>query len=358
MKLFSKLLILLLVFTVSYSQDAVKSKELYLDIEKYPKRVFTGQKFEILLKATILKPTDSYDDIIVSFLDGKNIEIIDNNPVFQKTKENIYFAKLTFKTKDKEFVLPKVTVGLTKEQDIVDFLSINLPKIKFEKIAVNEELFSNIIAKDLQVLTVKTKQFDNNTLHSTINIEAVNSNLEDIYLKKYKDQGIKSFKENYPFSNIFFYVMTPVHIKNLKFTYYNTVSKEFVTVNIPIALKEDLVSTQTDLNPYNSSLLLYKQYLSIFFVTLFLILLIITKREKYFYLSGLMIIVVAYLYLPNKKVVLKKGTAVYILPTKNSTVYKELEKRYLVEILDQKDNFNKVLFQNHNTGWIKNNDIK
>lgn len=347
-----------MVFNLSYANDSLKTKELYLEVEKYPKRVFTGQKFEILLKATILKSKQSYDNIILSFLDGENIEIINNNPLFEEKKENIYFTKLSFKTKDRKFTLPKVTVGLVKGENIVDFISINLPKIKFEKIALNEKLFSNIIAKDLQVLTVKTKQFDNNTLHSTINIEGVNSNLEDIYLKKYKDQGIKSFTEDYPFQNIYFYVMTPVHVKNIKFTYYNTQSKEFATVNIPIALKEDLVSTQTDLNPYNSSILLYKQYFTLFFLVLFLLLFLIRKKTKYFYLSCIMIVAVAYLYMPNKKAVLKKGTSVYILPTKNSTVYKKLDKKYLVEILDKKGNFDKVLFQNHNTGWIKNEDIK
>lgn len=358
MKISGIIITLLLAFTVSYTQDTVKSKEIYLDIEKYPKRVFTNQRFDIVLKATVLKPKDSYDNIVLSFIDERNIDIIDQAPVWEEKKENIYFTKLSFKAKDSDFKLPKTTVAITKNDDIIDYLSIELPKIEFEKIAVNSELFSNVIAKQLQVLTVKTKQYDNSTLHTTINIEGVQSNLEDIYIKNYKDQGISSFEQNYPFQNIYFYIMTPVHIKNVKFTYYNTEEKAFVTVNVPIELQEDLVSTQTDLNPYNSSLLVYKQYGSLFFLSLFLCLYFFTKKDGYLILSGIFVIVIAFLYLPNKKIVLEKNSKVYILPTKNSTVYKVLERRDLVEIIDQKEGFKKVLFENQNTGWIKEDDIR
>lgn len=354
----NSLFILFLSLTVSYSQDAVKSKEFYLDISSYPKRVFTGQKFDIKLKATILKPKESYDRIILSYANGKNIDIINKEPEWIQQKDNIFFTKLTFKTQDTAFTLPKITVALVKEEQIIDFLSLKLPEITFEKIAVNEELFSNIIAKELQVLTVKTKQYNNNTLHTTINLEGLNSNLEDIHLKSYGEQGIKSFDEKYPLQNIFFYVMTPSHIKQITFTYYNTLSKDFVTVNIPVNLEEELVSTQTDLNPYNSSMLLYKQSLSVFFLLLFLVIFIVTKKERYLIFVIVSILATVYFFIPNKKVVLTKGTDIYILPTNNSTIYKKLEKRELAEVINEKGQFRKVLFENKNIGWIKENDIK
>ena len=355
---FRSLFILFIALTLSFAEDTVKAKEFYLDISSYPKRVFTGQKFDITLKATILKQKEDYEQILLSYVNGENIDIISTDPVWEEEKDNIFFTKLTFKTKDMKFTLPEITVALVKGEEIVDFISLKLPDIVFEKIAVNEELFSNIIAKDLQVLTVKTKQYNNNTLHTTINLEGLNSNLEDIHLKKYEEQGIKSFEEKYPLQNVFFYVMTPSHIKEIKFTYYNTVSKDFVTVNIPVNLEEELVSTQTDLNPYNSSMLLYKQSLSIFFLVLFLAVYIVTKKERYLVFLVVSILATAYFFIPNKKVVLTKGTNIYILPTNNSTIYKTLEKRELAEIINEKGDFRKVLFENQNIGWIKEDDIK
>lgn len=352
------ILSILLLFTVSYSSDTVKPKEFYLDVKNYPKRVFTGQKFDITLKATILKPKDHYENIILSYSGDENVELLTKEIVWEEKQQNIFFTKLTFKAQNKEFKLPMVTVALTRGDDIVDFLSVKLPEIRFEKIAVNEELFSNVIAKQLQILTVKTKQYNNNTLHTTINIEGVNSNLEDIHLKNYEEQGIKSFEENYPLQNIYFYVMSPIHVKSIKFTYYNSESKDFVLVNVPVNLEEDLVSTQTDLNPYNSNLMFYKQTISIIFLVLFLLLFFITKKERYLIFIVISILAVVYFFMPNKKAVLSKGTSVYILPTKNSTVYKVLEKRRLVEIVNEKNEFKKVLFENQNTGWIKENDIK
>ena len=235
---------------------------------------------------------------------------------------------------------------------------IKPPSIRYEKIAVNQALFSNIIASDLKILTSKTKQYNNNTLHTTIHIEGRHSNLEDINLASYEDQGIKSISQEYPKQNIYYYVMTPIHKKEIKFTYYNTELKDFVMITLPITLEEDLVSTQTDLNPYNSSMLIYKQSLVGFFLVLFIILFAIKRSNIYMVLVMIFVVILAYFFIPNKKIVLKEGTSVYILPTKKSTIFKTLEQRELVEVINKKENFKKVLFENKNIGWIRVEDVQ
>ena len=119
--LFNILLILFTYLTVSFSEDTVKSKEIYLDYISYPKRVFTGQKFDITLKATILKSEDQYDKIVLNFVDGENIDIITKEAEFSKEKDNIFFTKLSFKTQDKKFILPDVTVAILKDGEVLDF---------------------------------------------------------------------------------------------------------------------------------------------------------------------------------------------------------------------------------------------
>jgi hypothetical protein len=109
-----KSLLLFIVLTVSYANDTVKTKKLYLDYTEYPKRVFTGQKFDIVLKATVLRDPSTYDQIVLTYIDQKNIQIITKEPKFIQNKENIYFAKLTFKTYNEEFSLPTITVALLK----------------------------------------------------------------------------------------------------------------------------------------------------------------------------------------------------------------------------------------------------
>lgn len=356
MKSIYKLLLLITFLTVSYCEDTVRSKELYLDYTSYPKRVFTGQKFDLTLKVTVLKSALDYDKIVLTYHDEENIEIITNEPKFSKEKENIFFTKLTFKTLDGNFKLPNVTVAIISDEKILNFQVIEPPKIRYEKIAINQELFSGIIAKDIEILTTKTKQFNNNTLHTTIHIQGKNSNLEDINLSRYDEQGIKSITSKYPLQDAYFYVMTPSHKKQIQFTYYNTVQKDFTLITIPISLEEDLVSTQTDLNPYNSNILIYKQSAAAFFLILFIILFIIRRSNIYLVFITIFIIILTYLFIPNKKIILSAGTQVYILPTKGSTVYKTLDQRELVEIINQKDQFKKVLFKNNNIGWVKSDD--
>jgi len=353
-------LILLTLFclTNSVAIENTQSKELYLSYAKYPSRVFTGQKFDIKFNAIILKDKTLYDKIITTFTTEENIDILTTNIQWTQTKPDRYTTTVSYKVYDKDFILPRITLALFKNDQIVDYISIDSPKIEYQKIAINQKLFSNIIAKNLQVHTVKTKQYTNNILHTTLHIEGENSNLEDIHLNGYKEQGIKSLSENYPYQSLYYYVMTPSHTKQINFTYYNIIKKAFITIQIPIILEEELVSTQTDLNPYNSSILIYKQILSGVFLLLFIIMYILTKQDRYLIFMTLMIIIVAFLFIPNKKILLNENTKVYILPTSNSTVYKIPQRKYIVEIINKKGKFVKVLFENGNIGWVKRSEIE
>ena len=360
MKYIINILFLFTLFTTSlFSNEEIESKELYLEYSSFPQRVFTGQKFEVKLKALILKDTTTYDKIVTTFTQEENIEVLTKDIVWIKNESSEYIATIAYKVYKDAFTLPKITLALSKDEEIIDFISIDSPPIKYEKIAVNQKLFSNIIADDLEVMTVKTKQYTNNILHTTINIKAINSNLEDFKLNEYLDeqQGINSLSDIHPEQNLYYYVMIPSHTKEIKFNYYNANSKDFVMINIPIILDEELVSTQTELNPYNSSILIYKQVFSGVLLLISILLFVFTRNNIYLIFITIFIIVLAYLFIPNQKVLVNKGISVYILPTNNSTIFKKLERKNVVEIVNEKNDFIKVLFDNESIGWIKKNDI-
>lgn len=353
-----KVVLLLTIFSSVLIAEGIKSKELYLEYKSFPKRVFTGQKFDVTLKAMILKPQESYDKVLTTFSAEDNIEILTKDINWIPDNSNKYTATVTYKVHDRQFVLPRVTIALVKEEEIIDYISVKSPDIKYEKIAVSQKQFSNIIASKLEVNTVKTKQYTNNILHSTIHISANHSNLEDIKLGNYKEQKIESLEETYPNQNLYYSVMVPIHIKQINFTYYNSKLQDFVKIQIPMILDDELVSTQTELNPYNSSILIYKQMLAGSFLIFFILLFIFTKKSIHLFFITVLIANIAYLFIPNKKIILNKDVQVYILPTINSTVYETLVTKKLVEIINDKSNFVKVLFENQNIGWIKKNDIK
>jgi len=351
-------LIFIFPLNILFAQDEIKSKELYLSYDSYPKRVFTGQKFEIKLKAIILKQEEQYSKIVTTFTTEENIDILTKDVVWKKENDGKYTTSISYKVYAKQFILPKITLALVDEENIIDFISIESPKIKYERIAINQELFSNIIAQKLEINTAKTKQYTNNILHTTIHIKAQNANLEDIYLNKYQEQGAKSLTQNNDIQSLYYYVMIPSHTKEINFTYYNTKIEDFVMINIPIIMDEELVSTQTELNPYNSSLLIYKQLFSGTLMLFFIIIYAFTKQDRYLFLVVIFIIILAYFFIPNKKVLLKKDIFVYILPTKNSTVYEKLDSKKVVEIINKKNGFVKVIFQNENIGWVKKSDME
>ncbi len=60
--------------------------------------------------------------------------------------------------------------------------------------------------------------------------------------------------------------------------------------------------------------------------------------------------------MPNKHAVLKNNTMIYILPTNKSTIFYQLDNFKKVEILNKKNEFIKVMFNNNSNkviGWVK-----
>ncbi len=87
--------------------------------------------------------------------------------------------------------------------------------------------------------------------------------------------------------------------------------------------------------------------------------LFIWKRKKIFLIISIILLIISIIYLlPNEKAVVRKDTNVYILPTKNSTIFFRVENNQNVEILDRKNGFIKVLgLDNEFIGWIKEESL-
>ena len=151
----------------------------------------------------------------------------------------------------------------------------------------------------------------------------------------------------------------PIYKKNIIFNYYNTTNNRFEKIVVPIVFEEELVSTQTDLNPNNSSFEFYKK-VAVGVFALILLLLFIWKKN--FYILVLFLLVTIFLMvfaMPNKNITLKEGTVIYILPTKNSTIFQKVNKPIVVEDMKRKNGFIKVMFGSgaeNFIGWVKEED--
>ena len=143
----------------------------------------------------------------------------------------------------------------------------------------------------------------------------------------------------------------------MTFSYYNTQSSKIEIISSPIVHSEEIVSTQTDLNPHNSNVLLYKR-VGVGILLFLCVVWLLFKRDKISLLvtiiCGLYLI---YIYLPNRNFLIQKDTNVFILPTKNSSVFFKTESDVYVEVLDSQKGYIKVLLPDDKIGWVSEDDI-
>ncbi len=338
--------------------DNSKEKNIYLSYKSFPEKIFKNQRFEIVLKAII--PVKDYDKIETRFINSQNMNVLNPESPWIEQEDKTFENKFYFKAYENSFVIPTFQVAIYKDLQLVEVENIKPKEVSFSEIGKNIDNFSHVIAKDLVINAHKTKQYNNDELITIMDINAVESNLEDFYIKDVKEQGISKIEDNYPEQNLLYYLVLPVHAKKIDFSYYNTIEKRFVTIKIPIILENELVSTQTDLNPNKSNILLYKR---VVFGSLFVVFLIIFiwKRKKIYLIFTLISCIGALIYsIPNKTSILKKDSYVYILPTKKSTIFQKTDKDYIVEVSIKRGEFVKIIVEQGDKsmiGWVKENDL-
>jgi hypothetical protein len=349
MKRILKLAILLNIFLCI---NLFAAKNLYLSYNKIPTNVYKGQKFEVVVKALIT--TNDFNGLTSTFSNSSNITILNPKNPWKKVAEDTYENSYYFKVKNPNFRFPDINVKLMSGSYLVDSSDLESPTFKYTDIGKGDEKFSGVIAEDFILKAYKTKQYNNKEALTIIDVDAINSNLEDFKLKDIEEQGASALKEVDDTQNLVYYFVAPIHKKKIVITYYNTKTKNMKDVTIPLLLQNELVSTQTDLNPNDSSFEKYKKIAAIFFFIVFFIL-YIWKRKKIFLIISIVLLIVSILYLlPNEKGIVKKDSNVYILPTKNSTIFFKLENNQNIEVLDKKNGFIKVLgIDSEFIGWIK-----
>ena len=333
----------------------IKSKVLYAKYKSYPNIVYTKQRFDTVIDIQVLLDSNKTFSLSTEFTNMNNIQKLTTDMIWYGISKTKYETTIKYKVNNKRFKIPDITISLYDENDtLLDVAKLKSPKIIYRKIAIDQQRYSNVIATSLKINSVKTKQYTNNQLLSLISISATNSNLEDFYLSKYTNQGSKDLSTKDDIQTLYYYVIIPSHTQSIKFEYYNSKLNEFVLVELPISLEEELVSTQTDINPYQNNSGFYKKIGLIIVVFIFLMIYFFSKRKIYLFVAIFFMTFLVTMMIPNDKIVLSKGTKVYILPTQNSTVYKILKHSREVEVLIKQKYFTKVLFEDNQLGWIKN----
>ncbi|MDY0327228.1 MAG: hypothetical protein RBR07_03185 [Arcobacteraceae bacterium] len=320
-----------------------------------PSKVFLNEQFSLNLRATIA--TDQYDHIITTFEGGRGYTVINQDSLWLWDSSRFFVNSFIFKVSNANFKMPDIIISLVKDNEIVEEFRLDSIKIDVIKIGENLDSFSSVIAKDMKIVSHFTRQYDNNSLLTLIELEAIESNLNDFYLKDFEKQGIESTKGNFNKTTIVYYVIVPLHLDKITISYYNKATSKIETISSPIVHTKDIVSTQTDLNPHNSDMLFYKKVGFSIIVVFFIILFLFKRTKQNFAILIISMVAFSYLFFPNAKVLIPKDINIFILPTKSSSVFLKTDEPIEVEVLEQTKGYIKVLLPDEKIGWINESDI-
>ncbi len=346
--------------SIEESQSSFVPKNLYLSYINHPKHIYKNQRFEIKIKALITR--NNFDTIKTNFINDISMTPLNEDTQWEQDPDNpnTYTNTFYFKAYEENFKMPDIVVSLYDGTQLVESRVLTSMDITFSQIAKGDEKFTNVIAKDFTLVASKSKQYTNKEALTILDIEAFESNLEDFNIQNIEDQGFTLIEDEYPKQHIIYYVVIPIHKKEISFTYYNTTINKLQTVKVPVVFTEELVSTQTDLNPNNSSFEFYKKVFVGVLALLFL-LLFIWKRRYYILVLFLITTIVFIVFaMPNKTVRLKTNSVIYILPTKNSTIFRKVSTEMIVEDMKKRNGFIKIMFKSGNEnyiGWVKEEDV-
>jgi len=232
------------------------------------------------------------------------------------------------------------------------YKKINL-KNMYETLKVNKiKGYCNVVADDLNVTNpIATKYNDKENMLS-FTLMAKNANLRSFTLAL-KDENLTI---NSPKKATFF-ALVDNKVKKINFYYFNPQKGTYTKVTFPVKLKEETISTQTELNPEESTFFTPLNIFILVLIAIFLILFLMYRQIWILIFPIIISLFLVYLNLPKGEILLKKGTKVYILPTKNSTVFYTAPINTEVKVLKRVNNYTKVKI-NDKIGWVRDEDIK
>jgi len=276
----------------------------------------------------------------------KEIIAIPSNVEVNLSKKNpyIYYINIKFKADNSEHKLILVSQKFYKEfnlNSIIKIKKINPPKN-----------YSNILANKLEIINPISSKYKNNNILVSFTLKCDNCNIKDFNLSA-KEQNLTLISNN----EASYYMIVPKNKKKIEFYYFNLKQEKFNKIEIPIILKQETISTQTDLNPEENRFFTPLNILILGIIAFFLIIFIIYQKIWILFFPLILGGYLIYVILPKGELILKRNTKVQILPTKQSTVIYITKEPQKAKILNKTDNYTKVEI-NKKIGWVKNEDIE
>jgi len=311
-----------------------------------PKKVYENQLFPI----TIIEISSTKQYPSFTFDTQSSVQPLFKKPLVINNGSDRFYT-FYFKALKNDVKIPKLFIK-SKNLDIA-FSPQTISLVSLKK----REDFCGVLAADMKIKSHQVSNYDEAHHLVTLSIEAYEANLEELKLKEFSESGIEELKRKNAKVKADFYVVLPIKQDTLKFSYFNTIKKQYDFLEIPIKLADSSVVTQSELNPKEGNFEKLKKFTFIFLV-LFFFLMFAIKRDFFYLILGVVaLITLLTFYIPHEKICIKQGSPLYILPTNSSTISTYVEDEFQTMQLGQHEVFWKVEYKKGIIGWIKNEDL-
>ncbi len=354
-----------LVAENTHDPEEIKAKVVYVkiprleDLENNP--VYIGQTIGVTYDL-LLFDAEFLEAKIKDELDKTQIELLSKMPKWKKVEKELFRATYYYKIKGIKASIPSLEVSAFSNKDKYIDYSI-APKVTLQVTDLSKNpRYANVMAKDLQVLQYKTKDYDDKNNILVVELAFKGANWEDFHIKEALKQGFDNASLNQikaKEGSVFYYCVLPKTIQNLSFDYFSLSNRQFKTLSFSAIPTQDTTGIQSDLIPKNN-FLVFSNVALLALCVFFLVLFFIFGRKLIFLGLGILCLgfVLYNLLFTQKSALLLAHKKIRILPTQNSTILGLSKNEMPIKILGSHDDYYKILTPHEQIGWVKKDEVK
>ncbi|MUU55933.1 SH3 domain-containing protein [Helicobacter pylori] len=367
-KVISLILSFLVAFLVAedaHEPEEIKAKVAYVkipqleDLENNP--VYIGQTIGVTYDL-LLFDAEFLEAKIKDGWDKTQIELLNKMPKWKKVEKELFRATYYYKIKGVKAIIPSLEVSAFSNKGKYIDHSI-APKVTLQVTDLSKNpRYANVMAKDLQVVQYKTKDYDDKNNILVMEIAFKEATWEDFHIKEAIKQGFDNAslsqikaKEG----SVFYYCVLPKTLQNLSFDYFSLSNRQFKTLSFSAIPTQDTTGIQSDLIPKNN-FLVFSNVALLALCVFFLVLFFIFGRKLIFLGLGILCLgfVLYHLLFTQKSALLLAHKKIRILPTQNSTILGLSKNEMPIKILGSHDDYYKILTPHEQIGWVKKDEVK
>ncbi|GHQ24653.1 hypothetical protein JP0061_01280 [Helicobacter pylori] len=354
-----------LVAENTHDPEEIKAKVVYVkiprleDLENNP--VYIGQTISVTYDL-LLFDAEFLEAKIKDELDKTQIELLSKMPKWKKVEKELFRATYYYKIKGIKARIPPLEVSAFSNKDKYIDYSI-APKVTLQVTDLSKNpRYANVMAKDLQVLQYKTKDYDDKNNILVVELAFKEATWEDFHIKEVLKQGFDNASLNQikaKEGSVFYYCVLPKTIQNLSFDYFSLSNRQFKTLSFSTIPTQDTTGIQSDLIPKNN-FLVFSNVALLALCVFFLVLFFIFGRKLIFLGLGILCLgfVLYNLLFTQKSAFLLAHKKIRILPTQNSTILGLSKNEMPIKILGSHDDYYKILTPHEQIGWVKKDEVK